>query len=78
VEPGPSPIENLIEKGMDALEVEKGDPDLCVLTDATSVKIEGNTTEKYIDFKYFLSLSHRPISLNVLGTYEVSQREIWA
>ncbi|MCW3134823.1 MAG: hypothetical protein N2V78_10900, partial [Methanophagales archaeon] len=32
VEPGPSPIENLIEKGMDALEVEKGDPDLCVLT----------------------------------------------
>ena len=49
VEPGPSPIENLIEKGMDALEVEKGDPDLCVLTDATYVKIEGNTTEKYID-----------------------------
>ncbi|MCW3130376.1 MAG: FmdE family protein [Methanophagales archaeon] len=49
VEPGPSPIENLIEKGMDALEVEKGDPDLCVLTDATYVKIEGNTTENYID-----------------------------
>ncbi len=45
----PLTIENLIEKGMEALGVEKGNPDLCVLTDATYVKIKGNTTEEYID-----------------------------
>ena len=42
----PLTIENLIEKGMEALEVEKGDPNLCVLTDAAYVKMDGNTTEK--------------------------------
>ena len=70
VEPGPSPIEISIEEGMGALGVEKGDPNLCVLTDAAYVKKEGNTTESYIDLiqnktgcsigKGSLLMFHRP------------------
>ena len=74
----PLTIENLIEKGMEALEVEKGDPNLCVLTDAAYVKMDGNTTEKYIDLiqdttgcsigKGNLLMFHRPTDYQLIIT----------
>ena len=72
----PLTIENLIEKGMEAFGVEKGDPNLCALTDAAYVKMDGNTTEKYIDLiqdttgcsvgKGNLLMFHRPIDYQLI------------
>ncbi len=65
-------IADSIDAAMEELGVEKGDPNLCVLTDATYVKVEGQTTEEYVDIiqeetgcsigKGNLLLFHRPIT----------------
>jgi formylmethanofuran dehydrogenase subunit E-like metal-binding protein len=42
-------VRYLIRQSMHELGVEKGNPDLCALTDATYVKLKGKTTEEYVD-----------------------------
>lgn len=38
-----------IDSAMEELDIQKGDPNLCVLTNATYVMLNGETTEKYVD-----------------------------
>ena len=38
-----------IDSAMKELDIQKDDPNLCVLTNATYVKLNGETTEKYVD-----------------------------
>jgi len=38
-----------LRKGLNALNAKKGDPELCIVTDATYVRLKGKTTESYVD-----------------------------
>jgi formylmethanofuran dehydrogenase subunit E-like metal-binding protein len=38
-----------VRKGLKELKVEKGDPGLCAMTDATYVRVHGKTSEAYVD-----------------------------
>jgi len=42
-------VEGLIQQGLKDLGVRKGDPRICAITDATYVKLDGKTTEEYVD-----------------------------
>lgn len=42
-------VSELLKGALQTLGVEKGSPDLCVLTDATYVKLGGGTTETYME-----------------------------
>ena len=42
-------VKGLIQQGLKDLGVKKGDPRICALTDATYVKLNGKTTEEYVD-----------------------------
>lgn len=42
-------VRSLVQEGLQAIEAEKGHPELCTLTDATYVKLNGETTQGYVD-----------------------------
>jgi len=42
-------IRNDLRQGLNSLNAKKGDPTLCILTDATYVRVNGKTTESYVD-----------------------------
>jgi len=42
-------VSELLQGAVQTLGVEKGSPDLCILTDATYVKLGGGTTETYVE-----------------------------
>ncbi|RLB05287.1 MAG: hypothetical protein DRG50_07485 [Deltaproteobacteria bacterium] len=42
-------VKGFIKDGLKDLKVEKGDPRLCVITDATYVTVNGKTTQGYVD-----------------------------
>ena len=65
-------VKGLIESGMRDLKIEKGNPNLLALTDATYVKVGGKTSEGYVDMiqeetgcsigKGNLLFFHRPVT----------------
>ncbi len=65
-------VKGLIKGGMQDLKIEKGNPNLLALTDATYVKVNGKTSEGYVDMiqeitgcsigKGNLLFFHRPIT----------------
>ena len=67
-----SDVKSLIKGGMQDLKIEKGSPNLLALTDATYVKVNGRTSEGYVDMirevtgcsigKGNLLLFHRPVT----------------
>ena len=67
-----SDVKSLIKGGMQDLKIEKGSPNLLALTDAAYVKVNGRTSEGYVDMirevtgcsigKGNLLLFHRPIT----------------
>jgi formylmethanofuran dehydrogenase subunit E-like metal-binding protein len=42
-------VQENLRKGLNALDAKKGDPALCIITDATYVRVNGKTTESYVD-----------------------------
>jgi len=67
-----SDVKSLIKDGMQDLKIEKGSPNLLALTDATYVKVNGKTSEGYLDMiqeitgcsigQGNLLLFHRPVT----------------
>ena len=65
-------VKNIIREGVKDLNIKKGDTRLCVLTDATYVKVNGKTSEGYVDMtqevtgcsvgKGNLLFFHRPVT----------------
>ena len=65
-------VKDIIKEGVKDLNIKKGDPRLCVLTDATYVKVNGKTSEGYVDIiqevtgcsvgKGNLLFFHRPVT----------------
>ena len=65
-------VKDIIREGVKDLNIKKGDPRLCVLTDATYVKVNGKTSEGYVDMiqevtgcsvgKGNLLFFHRPVT----------------
>jgi formylmethanofuran dehydrogenase subunit E-like metal-binding protein len=65
-------VKDIIKEGVKDLNIKKGDPRLCVLTDATYVKVNGKTSEGYVDMiqevtgcsvgKGNLLFFHRPVT----------------
>ena len=68
-------VKGLIKDGMQDLKIEKGSPNLLALTDATYVKVNGKTSEGYVDMirevtgcsvgKGNLLFFHRPVTCSL-------------
>ncbi len=68
-------VKGLIKDGMQDLKIEKGSPNLLALTDATYVKVNGKTSEGYVDMirevtgcsvgKGNLLFFHRPVTYSL-------------